>query len=157
VGFVADPATGVLVFATDPTTGFGAWFQVGGTSVGTPAWAAIIAIADQGRAIAGKSSLDGGTQTLPTLYSLPSTDFHKTGTVTTTGLGTPNGASLVSDLAASTITIPLGGSNSIRARSRHALAKRAAVATAEATSHQGIDHHIVDRALRDLAREAFRR
>ena len=35
------------------------WVQVGGTSFGTPAWAAIIAIADQGRAIDGLGSLDG--------------------------------------------------------------------------------------------------
>jgi hypothetical protein len=33
-------------------------------------WGALIAIADQGRALAGKGSLDGATQTLPMLYSL---------------------------------------------------------------------------------------
>jgi subtilase family serine protease len=153
VAVVADPGTGVEVFATDPANGSGSWLQVGGTSVGTPAWAAIIAIADQGRAVAGRSSLDGATQTLPALYSLPATDFHKTGTLTTTGLGTPNGASLVSDLVASTITLPLGGSGSIRARSRHALARRAAADRAETASHQKVPDHIVDHAIRALARE----
>src|SRR5262249_52818420 len=105
VGFDADPATGVSVFATDPVIGIGSWFQVGGTSVGAPAWAAIIAIADQARAAAGRSSLDGSTQTLPTLYNLAPSDFHKTGTLTMTGLGTPNGSALVDDLASSTITL----------------------------------------------------
>jgi subtilase family serine protease len=150
VAFVADPATGVLVFATDPTSGSGAWFQVGGTSLGTPAWAAIIAIADQGRALAGLSSLDGATQTLPTLYNLPATDFHKTGSLTTTGLGTPNGGTLVTDLASSTLIEALGSSGIVHAQSRHARAKRAAAAL-ETSSHETFDH-----ALRALAHEAFR-
>ena len=36
----------------------------------------MIAVANQGRAIAGHSSLDGATGTLPVLYGLPGTDFH---------------------------------------------------------------------------------
>ena len=35
-----------------------------------------MAIVDQGRALAGESSLDGYTQTLPALYQLSSADFH---------------------------------------------------------------------------------
>ncbi len=77
VAFDGDPATGVQVYETPLSGGPGTWQTVGGTSLGAPAWAAIIAIADQGRALAGKPSLDGPTQTLPTLYSLAnSTDFH---------------------------------------------------------------------------------
>jgi hypothetical protein len=76
VAFDADPNTGVEVFETPPGSTTGSWLVVGGTSLGTPAWAAIIAIVDQGRALDGKGSLDGPTQTLPALYSLPSTDFH---------------------------------------------------------------------------------
>ena len=75
VAFDGDPGTGVEVYQTVPGTAFGTWITVGGTSLGSPAWAAIIAIADQGRALAGKGSLDGPTQTLPTLYSQPS-DFN---------------------------------------------------------------------------------
>lgn len=80
VAFDGNPNTGVTVYETPPHGGAGAWQTVGGTSLGTPAWAAIIAIVDQGRALAGKGSLDGPTQTLPALYSLPSTDFHVVGT-----------------------------------------------------------------------------
>ena len=76
VAFDGDPNTGVRVYQTSLFTGHGSWEVVGGTSLGTPAWAAIIAIVDQGRVLDGKGSLDGATQTLPTLYSLPSTDFN---------------------------------------------------------------------------------
>jgi hypothetical protein len=76
VAFDGDPSTGVEVYETALGTGQGSWEPVGGTSLGAPAWAAIIAIADQGRALAGKGSLDGPTQTLPTLYALPAIDFH---------------------------------------------------------------------------------
>ena len=52
------------------------WFCNGGTSAGAPQWAALIALADQGRAQQGLRSLDGPSQTLPLLYHLPSTAFH---------------------------------------------------------------------------------
>jgi hypothetical protein len=55
----------------------GGWSVVGGTSCAAPQWAALVAIADQGRALAGKASLDGFSQTLPALYGLASSgDFH---------------------------------------------------------------------------------
>jgi hypothetical protein len=76
VAYEADPNTGVEVYATDPRTGIGAWQVVGGTSVGAPSWAGIIVIVDQGRTLAGTGSLDGPTQTLPTLYQAPASDFH---------------------------------------------------------------------------------
>ena len=79
VAFDADPNTGVPVYQTQPYSGQPTVEYVGGTSLGAPAWAAIVAIADQGRALEGKGSLDGPTQTLPTLYSLPSADFHAVG------------------------------------------------------------------------------
>ena len=82
VAFDANPNTGVEIYFTPAsggggwqTTQQGSWEEVGGTSLGTPAWAAIIAIADQGRA-AGPGSLDGSTQTLPALYAAPSSDFN---------------------------------------------------------------------------------
>jgi len=153
VAFDADPNTGGLVYVTLPTRSGsqGSWLTVGGTSLGTPAWAGIIAIADQGRALRGEGSLDGSTQTLPLLYAAPSSDFHTVaaappsfgggggfgygygygafgssslfggsglgasattssssiGANTATGLGTPNGPALVSDLVTSTLTTPV--------------------------------------------------
>ena len=58
VAFDADPDTGVAVYQTF-FGNHGSWEVVGGTSLGTPAWAAIIAIVDQGRALEGAGSLDG--------------------------------------------------------------------------------------------------
>src|SRR5262249_2290049 len=60
----------------DPNTGYyvrfrGSWYGVGGTSASSPAWAGLIALADQGLLYwVGTDSLDSGTQTLPLLYSL---------------------------------------------------------------------------------------
>ena len=36
----------------------------------------MIAVADEGRAIAGQGSLDGPSQTLPALYKMPAADIH---------------------------------------------------------------------------------
>ena len=112
VAFDGDPNTGVEVYLTSPQTGRGSWGVVGGTSLGTPAWAAIIAIADQGRALQGKGSLDGPSQTLPTLYALPPSDFHsvapdRPGRAAVTGLGSPNGPALIANLVASNLMVPL--------------------------------------------------
>ena len=82
VAFDGDPYTGVAVYETPPAgqgrwqqTTQGSWQVVGGTSLGAPSWAGIIAIVDQGRALAGSGSLSGATQTLPSLYDL-SADFN---------------------------------------------------------------------------------
>jgi hypothetical protein len=48
----------------------GGWTVSGGTSAGAPQWAALIAVADQGRVANKLGTLDGPTQTLPLLYYL---------------------------------------------------------------------------------------
>ena len=53
VSYNADPSTGVTVY----DSASGGWIQVGGTSAGTPQWAGLIALVNQGRALAGKASL----------------------------------------------------------------------------------------------------
>src|SRR5580692_7954363 len=83
VAMDADPNTGVYVLDSFS----GGWFQVGGTSLSSPMFAGLVAIADQGRALQGETSLDGATQTLPMLYGLPQSDFHD---ITTGGNGTYN-------------------------------------------------------------------
>jgi subtilase family serine protease len=94
------------------------WRVIGGTSAGTPQWAALIAIADQGRALRGEGSLDGPSQTLPTLYALGGTSaFHdittgcnhdycaQPGYDEVTGLGTPVADQVVAGLLRAT-TLP---------------------------------------------------
>ena len=57
VSFDADPDSGVSVYDSVGYDGQSGWFQVGGTSAAAPAWAGLIAIADQGLATGGKGSL----------------------------------------------------------------------------------------------------
>ena len=61
IAWNADPNTGVAVYDSVRYNGHSGWFQVGGTSAAAPAWAGLIAIADQGHG----SALTGSSQTLP--------------------------------------------------------------------------------------------
>jgi subtilisin-like proprotein convertase family protein len=114
VAFDADPNSGVAIY---DSYDFGAagWIQIGGTSFSTPAWAGLIAIADQGRSLLGLSSLDGRTETLPDLYQLPASDFNDitsgnngfaagAGYDLVTGRGTPKANLVVGGLIGSTIS-----------------------------------------------------
>jgi hypothetical protein len=110
VAFDADPNTGVAMYDSYDL-GSRPWCQMGGTSLGAPCWAGLIAIANQIRAGQGLGSLDGPSQTLPGLYALPPSDFYDitsggSGGVSAvlgydevTGLGSPVANELVSDLA----------------------------------------------------------
>lgn len=73
VAYDADPASGFSVY--DSYQGQG-WQTVGGTSAGCPQWAALIAIADEGRELSGMPSLDGPTETLTALYAISPKGFH---------------------------------------------------------------------------------
>ncbi len=72
----ADPATGAAVYDSYDFGSGTAWAQIGGTSLACPLWAGMIAVANQGRALAGNASMDGATTTLPALYKLPAADIH---------------------------------------------------------------------------------
>jgi subtilase family serine protease len=67
VAYDADPSTGFAMYDSYNNNGWGQW---GGTSVGAPQWSALIALANQGRAAAHESPLDGLTQTLPAIYAM---------------------------------------------------------------------------------------
>jgi subtilase family serine protease len=107
VSYDGDPETGFAVF---DTYGTGGWGQYGGTSVGTPQWAALLAIANQGRVAAGKEPLANAQAAL---YALPSADFHDivsgsngqnaaAGYDLASGLGSPIADKLIPDLVAFT-------------------------------------------------------
>jgi hypothetical protein len=113
VAFDADPSTGVSVYDSyNDTDNSGPWIAVGGTSLAAPAWAGLIAIANQGRVLAGGTTLDGRSQTLPALYAISPTDFNDItsgsngvfsagiGYDEVTGMGSPKADLLVADLAA---------------------------------------------------------
>jgi hypothetical protein len=82
-----------------------------GTSIGTPMWAAFLAVVDQGRALQGKGPLANAQEAV---YNIPTSDFHD---ITTgfnlvaaagpgydgvTGLGTPIANRMAGDLVAAT-------------------------------------------------------
>jgi hypothetical protein len=116
VSFDAGPTTGVAVYDSfnpsnpnNPNTST-PWIALGGTSFATPAWASLLAIVDQGRALNGQSALDGQTQTLQAIYSLPASDFHDItlgnngslagpGYDLVTGRGSPDARRVVADLS----------------------------------------------------------
>ncbi len=148
VSFNADPNTGVSVYDSVPYSGSSGWFDVGGTSAAAPAWAGLVAIADQGLATAGTGPLSSN-QLLTDLYSLPSSDFHDItsgsngypatpGYDLVTGLGSPKanlivaglvldgGATPASTTHTSTTTVTTGSSSS----SSHQIAVSSAAAAA---------------------------
>ncbi|MFL5244660.1 MAG: hypothetical protein ACJ8FY_21370 [Gemmataceae bacterium] len=121
VAYDADPNSGFPVYDSYNNGSQTPWSQWGGTSDAAPQWAALIAIANQGRASAGLGSLDGASQTLPMIYNMPSTDFHditsgiSTGTPNyaaaagydlTTGRGSPYADRVVADLQGGGSSVP---------------------------------------------------
>jgi subtilase family serine protease len=68
IAYDANPSSGFAVY--DSYGGYGWNYVFGGTSAGAPQWAAIIALANQGRADAIESRLVGFTQTLPAIYAM---------------------------------------------------------------------------------------
>ena len=113
VSLVADPATGAWIadpYNLDPSNPFEV---VGGTSLSAPAWSGLFALANQGRASAGESTLNSSSPTddAAALYMLPQSDYNVmasgnngytagSGYNLVTGLGTPVAGSLVPDLVA---------------------------------------------------------
>ncbi|HTQ39236.1 MAG TPA: SdrD B-like domain-containing protein [Pirellulales bacterium] len=113
VSFVADPSTGVWIADTYNLPSDNPWAIVGGTSLSAPAWAALVALADQGRVSAGKDTLGsaGSSEAQTALYSASQSDYNniasgnngysaQAGYNLVTGLGTPVANLLVTDLVA---------------------------------------------------------
>ncbi|MFI5378012.1 MAG: peptidase S8/S53 subtilisin kexin sedolisin [Tepidisphaerales bacterium] len=113
VAFAANPNNGVSVYDSTPASGVVGWQTVGGTSVGAPTWAGLLALVDQSRALNKLGSLDSGTA-LAAIYAASSSDFHDIvsgnngyysagpGYDLVTGRGSPVANLLVPDLAAYT-------------------------------------------------------
>jgi subtilase family serine protease len=112
VSIDADPSTGVPIYDSWDFGSNTPWVPgtEGGTSLASPMWAGLIAVADQGRVINGQSTLTGIGDTLPRLYDLPSSAYHDVtrgnnglsagvGYDLVTGIGSPIASTLVPDLA----------------------------------------------------------
>ena len=109
ISFDADPASGVAVMDTYDYGSSSPWVSIGGTSVSSPCWAGLIAVADQLRSSVGLGTMNGLTDTLPLLYSMKAADFHDivsgsnggfsahTGYDEVTGIGSPIANKLIPD------------------------------------------------------------
>jgi hypothetical protein len=109
VSYDANPSTGFAVYSTVPYGGENGWFEMGGTSAGAPQWAALVAIADQGRAANGVGSLSNMSAVIG---ALSSSDFNSVTTATAgseqsasaAGRGSPVANAIINNLIA--ITVP---------------------------------------------------
>ena len=125
VAFNADPASGQYVAVLTPGSSAVRWASVGGTSLSTPQWAGLIAVANATRALNGKAALGaphaalyGQISTVPGTYAASFADIvkgndgscaacnAKSGYDQLTGLGTPNAASLLSALSGLSVVAP---------------------------------------------------
>jgi hypothetical protein len=110
---VADPATGAWIVDPYNLSLSNPFEIVGGTSLSVPAWAGLLALVNQGRAVAGEPTLNSTspTDTQQALYMLPQSDYNAIASGTNgysagagynlvTGLGTPVANLLVPDLVA---------------------------------------------------------
>jgi hypothetical protein len=123
VAYDASPSTGVAVYDSIPYSGktYG-WLGVGGTSAGAPQWAALIAIADEGRAANSQPAINSTSpqEVMNVLYKNAG-DFHDitSGTSTgqplysagvgydyVTGLGSPMANLVVGSFVGTTTTTP---------------------------------------------------
>jgi hypothetical protein len=75
VSYDADPVTGFAVYDSYDDGAKTPWIENGGTGFGAAQWAALVAIVDQGLAIANVQPLSSA-MLLPAIYGLPASDFH---------------------------------------------------------------------------------
>lgn len=125
VSFNADPNTGQYVATIASGSSTVQWVSAGGTSLSTPQWAGLIAVANATRLNAGKAILGephaviyGQIATTPGTYASVFADVTsgsngtcsvctaKTGYDSPTGLGTPNVTSLLNTLGSATVATP---------------------------------------------------
>jgi hypothetical protein len=118
VSYNGNPSAGYSIYDSQNK----GWTSLGGTSAGAPQFAALIAIADEGRMIAGLAPLS--TQdVLNAIYNVSSADFHDItsggtshaagpGYDMATGMGTPVANLLVPDLVSSNSLLVFSGTSS---------------------------------------------
>lgn len=123
VAFNADPSSGQYVALITPGTTTTRWVSAGGTSLATPQWAGLIAIANAMRAASSKALLGQPHAALyqqigavPTQYAAAFKDVAsgsngtctsctaKAGYDTPTGWGTPNVSALLTSLSGATVS-----------------------------------------------------
>lgn len=148
VAMNADPSTGQYVAVMTPGSSAVSWVSAGGTSLSTPQWAGLLAVANAQRAQSAKAPLGGPhsvlygqISTVPGNYAGAFADITKgsNGSCSTctarvgfdpmTGLGTPNGSNLLAQLSGAVVpaVAPVVTAASIKGVSGTALSFTASV------------------------------
>ncbi|NVM79056.1 hypothetical protein FHW83_004893 [Duganella sp. SG902] len=155
VAFNADPNSGQYVAVIAGGGSTVKWTSVGGTSLSTPQWAGLIAVANALRAQNGKaalaqphSALYTNIATVAGTYASVFADITKgshgscggcsgeVGYDQATGLGTPNGAALLSTLSGLTVqTAPVVSGATINGKAGTALSFTVAVTASNAVTY----------------------
>ena len=111
VAFLGNPNTGVAVYDTFNNSPGTPWSKVAGTSFAAPSWASLVAVANQGRTLAGLPVFDMNAL-MTRLYTMPASNFNDitsgsstgvsqsagVGYDAVTGRGTPKAALIVDSL-----------------------------------------------------------
>jgi hypothetical protein len=157
VAFNADPNSGQFVAVMAPGSATASWLSGGGTSLSTPQWAGLVAVANALRAQAGKprlaaphAALYGAIAAVPGSYASVFADVTvgsngscagcraAIGYDALTGLGTPNGASLFAALtgyAPSTAPAPVVNATTINGTANVALSFNVSVTASNPVSY----------------------
>jgi len=155
VAFNADPKSGQYVAVIASGSSTVKWTSIGGTSLATPQWAGLIAVANALRAQNGKAALAAPhaalyTQiaTVPGTYAGAFADITsgsngtcascsaKTGYDASTGLGTPNAGALLNTLSGLTVqTAPVVTAATINGKAGTALTFTASVKATNAVTY----------------------
>ncbi|SDH23706.1 MULTISPECIES: S53 family peptidase [unclassified Duganella] len=155
VAFNADPNSGQYVAVIASGSSTVKWTSVGGTSLATPQWAGLVAIANALRAVNGKAALAAPHAALYTNISTVAGTYAsvfkditsgshgtcsacsgETGYDQATGLGTPNGDALLSTLSGLTVqTAPVVTAATINGKAGTALSFTAPVTASNAVTY----------------------
>jgi hypothetical protein len=154
VSFNADPYSGQYVAVIAPGSTTTSWMSVGGTSLATPQWAALLAIANAQRALAALGPLGDPHAALytqisavPGTYSADLADVTKgadgvcatcaakVGYDTPTGLGTPNVSPLLTSLVGAGVSkTPIVSSAAVNGVAKTALSYTVAVTSPDSVT-----------------------
>ena len=154
VAFNADPSTGQFVAVMQPSSSTVNWMSAGGTSLSTPQWAGLVAVANAMRALSGKGALGLAHPTIyaqigsvPGTYASAFADITvgsngscagcvaKSGYDQPTGLGTPHVAGLLGALSGASVpaTAPVVTATTINGKAGTALSHALSVTGGTAT------------------------
>ena len=115
VAFDANPSTGVAIYETSTVTGKGSWQVYGGTSLGAPCWAGIIAIVDQGASLPAKAVSTARPRPCPRSIHFPQAIFTASHPTTDSSARAGSHHSWGTSLApATTVRLPISRPASVR-------------------------------------------